>query len=159
MQGSFSIPGPVGRGLSSWHGISSASGAAAYGAGDAVEEQVDLAGVVGDVLADVEPEAAEDGALVYAELLRYGGEVEEVPSVVHFAVAEVHEGGAGEGDLLLRGSEAEAIAGVDGGGGPAAGDVVAFDDLFVNGDVDVGEGAVELAIGFLELFVGERGGG
>ena len=46
----------------------------------------------------------------------------------------------------MRGREAEAVAGVGTGGRPAAGDVVAIDDLFVDGHVDVGEGAVELAI-------------
>jgi hypothetical protein len=79
----------------------------------------------------------------FAELLDGIREVVEVPGFEDFAVAQVHEAGAGEGDGFVGCGKAEAFAGVGDGGGPAAGDVVALDELFVDGDADAGEGLLK----------------
>jgi hypothetical protein len=87
------------------------------------------------------------------------GQVEGVPAFDDAALAEVHDGHAGEQDRGAGGREAQTFAGVLHLDGPTDGDFVAFGDGLVDGDVDAGEGAAELADGGFELVAADDGGG
>ena len=96
----------------------SACGAVGWGAGGALDQHVDLAGVVGDVLADVEPEAVVvDGATAPAGLLEGG----EEPGVVTLGelgegfLASFEEGVLVEGDVVAFDGGAAGVAEVHGG--------------------------------------------
>jgi hypothetical protein len=94
------------------------------------------------------------------QVLEDKGEVEVVPAVGDLAVPDVDEGRTGEGDGAAGGGEAEVVAGVGEGGGPADGDFVVLGDEFVEHDVNIGEGVVEIAVGGSESgWAGEGGGG
>ena len=100
----------------------------------------------------------------FAELVEDGGEVEEVPAwSLPFFMCMKEE--PEKWTVLWVGGKPRAseVCGcrwraLMSSTRRAAGDVVGVDKLFVDGDVDAGEGAVELAVGFLELVVGEHGG-
>src|SRR6185437_218072 len=73
------------------------------------------------------------------------------------AVLEIEETGTGEGDGLAGGWDAEAVAGVGGGAGPADGGLVVLANLVVDADVDAREGAGEAAVLLLERVHGVDG--
>lgn len=90
--------------------------------------------------------------LLVLELEGHSGEIHEVVALGQLAVAAGDEGGAGDGCVFSGGGEAEGVAGVGHGAGPADGDAVSLGDQVVDVDVDVGEGVAELAVDGFETF-------